>query len=378
MKKPPNILINTSNLHVGGGIQVASSFLHELSRSYKNYDHLSLLISTEVKENTNSINSDLSIFKSCKLIDVHGLNAFQKIFRSEINKYDVVLTLFGPLYRIRPPFINIVGFAQAWIIYPNNECYKALPAVRRTLIRFRFWIQAQYFKLADAIVVELDHVKDGLIRELKIPAERIFVIHNCLSSIYYDRSSWTAIDIPTSQCDIRIGFLGRNYFHKNTAIFPSVSKILKKKYGIDAVFYVTFTQDEWSETTDEFRSSCVNVGPLTVAQCPNFYKSVDAVIFPSLLECFSATPLEAMAMEKPLFVSDRPFNRDVCGPHANYFDPLDPESAALSIAEHWKAGKPNLAAILSAKNHAFNFSNPHERAEKYMSLLKLFSNSEIS
>ena len=61
---------------------------------------------------------------------------------------------------------------------------------------------------------------------------------------------------------------------------------------------------------------------------------MDAIIFPSLLECFSATPLEAMAMEKPFFASDREFIRDVCSDYALYFDPEDPISAANVINDY--------------------------------------------
>jgi len=154
--------------------------------------------------------------------------------------------------------------------------------------------------------------------------------------------------------------------HKN---FPVIADELKNQHNLKVCFFVTFTEQEWRSCTDEFRAVCINVGPLSVAQCPLFYKSLDAVVFPSLLECFSATPLEAMAMEKPLFASDRPFNRDICGPHAHYFDPLDPSSAAQAIANVFKGNGPDPIALKAAREHAINFSSPKERAEKYLALL---------
>jgi len=74
-------------------------------------------------------------------------------------------------------------------------------------------------------------------------------------------------------------------------------------------------------------------------------------------------------MEKPLFASDRPFNRDICGPHAHYFDPLDPSSAAQAIANVFKGNGPDPIALKAAREHAINFSSPKERAEKYLALL---------
>jgi glycosyltransferase involved in cell wall biosynthesis len=101
---------------------------------------------------------------------------------------------------------------------------------------------------------------------------------------------------------------------------------------------------------------------------------MDAVIFPSLLECFSATPLEAMVMGKPLFASDRPFNREVCHSHAHYFDPLSPASAATAIAKVFANGVADPRALQIARDHAIHFSNPKERAKEYLSLLMQSTN----
>src|SRR5690606_1179077 len=219
-----------------------------------------------------------------------------------------------------------------WIIYPNNECYARIPLRRRLAMRLKFRLQALFFKRADELIVESEHVREGLIRELGFPAERIHVVHNCLSSIYRDEAAWQPVTLPPADCDLRLGFVGRNYLHKNTEIFPAIVRSLAADHGLHARFYVTFSEAEWRACSPEFRRACINVGPLSVAQCPSFYRQMDAVVFPSLLECFSATPLEAMAMEKPLFASDRPFNRDICGTHAHYFDPMMPDTAADCIA----------------------------------------------
>lgn len=291
-----------------------------------------------------------------------------------INRYSTIFTLFGPLYFWHTPFRSIVGFAQAWIIYPDNECYAMLPWVQRIKTRLKFRIQAMFFKRADALVVELEHVKEGLIRELGYPADRIYVVHNCLSSIYHDEAQWQEVILPPSECDLRLGFVGRNYPHKNTAIFPEIAAALLKRHGIDAKFYVTFTDDEWQACAQAFRDVCVNVGPLAVAQCPTFYRSLDGVVFPSLLECFSATPLEAMAMERPLFASDKPFNKDICGVHAHYFDPSAPDIAADRIASVFGGEGPDSEALRQARDHAIGFASPRERAIKYLEILQAEAN----
>ena len=135
------------------------------------------------------------------------------------------------------------------------------------------------------------------------------------------------------------------------------------------LFYVTLTDQEWKSCSREFKEVCVNVGELKISQCPHFYQSMDAMIFPSLLECFSSMPLETMFMKKPLFASDRPFNREICGPHANYFDPLSPIDAADKIFNVFSNNYPKLEDLCKAQEHAINFSSPKKRAKKYLDLL---------
>lgn len=369
-------LINTSNLHVGGGIQVAASFVSETVKPGLPRPGLSIALSTEVYDSLWDITSFYDIFDDVFPCDVEGLDLKNHRARKLLDRHDRVFTVFGPLYRWRPPFTNIVGFAQPWIIYPRNEVYGMMPLLKRIRTRLKFWVQAQFFKRADMLVVELEHVRDGLVRELGIDPKRIHVVHNSLSALYADESQWKPVSVPDANGALRLGFLGRNYLHKNTAVFPEIAAQLRDSHGIEAKFYVTFTENEWQACSPAFRAACINVGPLAVAQCPTFYRSLDAVVFPSLLECFSAAPLEAMAMEKPLFASDRPFNRDICGEHAWYFDPLSPKDAADAIARMFKTGGPVPAALSAAREHAFSFSTPAARAEKYLALLE--QNDDVS
>src|SRR5690606_18191625 len=139
-------------------------------------------------------NLDMSLLRSAghlthEIVDVNGLDPWNRAARRKMDTFDSVFTIFGPLYRWSPPFRSIVGFAQPWIIYPQNECYDRLPLLQRLKTRLKFWAHAQFFKRADVLVVELDHVKEGLVRELGIAPERIHVVRNCLSALYLDETS---------------------------------------------------------------------------------------------------------------------------------------------------------------------------------------------
>jgi glycosyltransferase involved in cell wall biosynthesis len=155
---------------------------------------------------------------------------------------------------------------------------------------------------------------------------------------------------------------------------PDVTDILRQRYGFQVRFHVTFTAEEWSAKSSHFREVVANAGPLAVAQCPTFYRMMDGVIFPSLLECFSVTPLEALVMEKPLFASARSFVTELCGNYGHYFDPLDPGSIAAVIADYYRDGRDqpetDRLRLQAGRAHALAFSNPQARAQQYLAAIE--------
>ncbi len=361
------LTINCSNLHNGGGVQVAASFINEIPAKFR--PKLSIVVSSEVLKNLQISEQETNQFEEFNVVNTYGLFYNNELYKLLKNS-DRVLTVFGPFYQWKSNWHNIVGFAQPWIIYPNNECYYRLNFTKKIFTRLKFWIHSQYFKRANIIIVELEHVKNELIHRLRVDPNLIFIVKNCVSSIFLDKKAWESVNIKNESGYLKLGFLGRNYLHKNTGIFPSIISELREKYDIKSCFFVTFTDKEWDECSTQFKAVCRNVGTLRINQCPTFYQCMDGIVFPSLLECFSATPLEAMCMEKPLFASDRKFNRDICGQHAHYFDPMSPASAAQVIASFFNNSDSHRTEnFRAAREHAIYFSSPQNRSSNYLSLL---------
>ena len=366
----PNFTLYAANLHVGGGVQVATSVIDEISASTADAGKIALMVSSQVDRNLKEIGTPLEHFRSYRVVDHHGLFTLFKDLRGALVDSQAIFVVFGPFYTQRLSIPQIVGFAQPWIIYPNNEIYRAMSHLKKWKTRLKFAIQSRYFRQADLLVAELEHVRRGLDRVGIVDAKRVCVVNNCLSAIYHNPERWQAVPNFGVVHGFKLGFVGRNYSHKNTAIFPKVREALRNKYNLEVVIYVTFSDDEWLACTQEFQASVINVGPLTVAQCPSFYQQLDGVLFPSLLECFSATPLEAMAMKRPLFASDRAFNRDVCRDYAFYFDPCDPNSAAAAIASCILEPIATREKILDAYRHVIALPGPDIRAKRYLDCVR--------
>ena len=73
------------------------------------------------------------------------------------------------------------------------------------------------------------------------------------------------------------------------------------------------------------------VGAVTPGELDQLVRKCDALVLPSIHEGFGLPPLEALAAGRPVAVSALPPLEEVCGPMAEYFDPLDVPSIADAL-----------------------------------------------
>ena len=73
------------------------------------------------------------------------------------------------------------------------------------------------------------------------------------------------------------------------------------------------------------------IGKVDYSSIYSLYQSVDALIFPSLLETLGLPLMEFMQLEKPILASDLPFSREICKDNAKYFNPLEISSICECI-----------------------------------------------
>ncbi|MEY0436504.1 glycosyltransferase [Providencia huaxiensis] len=367
------LLINASNLHIGGGIQVASSFITELGELLNLIDErhdISVICSEKVYANL-PVNFDKTAFRKFNILNVHGIKQPPTEVKEQFKGFDVCFTIFGPLYFSPEVKYHICGFAQPWIAYPKNIAYKKLSLLEYLKFKLKFNLQLFLFKRYDHLIVEQIHIKSAL-SELGFKSDDISVVSNCVSSIYDDPNRWKALNFQTDIMpkNITLGFIGRAYSHKNVFILNQVNDILISKYQMKCNFLFTFTSAEMKLCGFEGHDNFYSVGEIEASQCPNFYNALDALIFPSLLECFSASPIEAMKMNTTVIASNYPFVKEVCGDSAFYFDPLSADSIASSIFEAFannelREDKKRLGLELVALS-----PTAKDRAASYLNIIK--------
>ncbi|MDA9852236.1 glycosyltransferase, partial [Flavobacteriaceae bacterium] len=152
------------------------------------------------------------------------------------------------------------------------------------------------------------------------------------------------------QKDFKIGVIGRNYPHKNLKILPRILDILNVKFESKVAFYVTLTNEEFTSMNSSFQKKIINYGSLKVSECPKFYDEMDLIFFPSLLEVFSATPLESLYMKKPLVCSDLSFNKGYLEDFVFYTKPDHIKDSAKVLIEVLKLLKSNDQCLINKLN----------------------------
>jgi glycosyltransferase involved in cell wall biosynthesis len=134
--------------------------------------------------------------------------------------------------------------------------------------------------------------------------------------------------------------LAAPYPHKNLRIIPQVALALKNMGHNNYPFVLTLPMNHtlWKSIENEAKQLEVtdlvmNVGKLSLADCLDYYRQSVMVFLPTLMEIFSATYVEAMAMKVPIVTSDLDFARDNCGDAAEFCAPDDVTSASEGIAK---------------------------------------------
>ena len=134
--------------------------------------------------------------------------------------------------------------------------------------------------------------------------------------------------------------LAHCYPHKNIAILADAVRVLPKYTRRAAKCVITVAPEQHPGARrllerlgqGELEGKIENIGPVASAKLAQVYARADALVFPTLLESFSRTYLEAWHFGLPILTSDRDFAHHLCGDAALYFDPLDAASVARAMA----------------------------------------------
>ena len=369
------MIINTSNLYVGGGVQVALSFINEL-KEMDTPHHYHVFLSQAINRQLDTksfpdhfyfylIEKSPAPMKTRKKIVGQLEELEQKI------KPDIVFSVFGPTYW-RPKAKHIMGFAVPWVLQQDSVAYHELPLLKR--IKMRMWVKyvAHHAKKdATHYIIETEDGKSRMSHVLDIAKENIAVVGNSYSAVfddvaYLDTKNSDYIELPKkAKKEFRLLLISHNHPHKNLKIINQVMPLLKDG---SIRFVLTVDDESYKSLFPDKPKNILNLGPVSQKTCPSLYAQCDAMFLPTLLEVFSASYPEAMKMERPILTSNYSFATDVCQDAALYFDPLDPKNIAEKIKKLVADKALQEKLLEKGKKRVKEFETARSRAEKYVTL----------
>lgn len=375
------IIINTSNLYVGGGMQVALSFIHELkqvSGKHEYFVFLSQAINEQIEQKAFPYNFHFFLIGKSPSSLKTRKKTVAKLYSLEAHIIpDIVFTIFGPSYW-KPKSNHIMGFAVPWVLQKKSVAYDKLSLFAR--IKMRLWVEyVSYYVKRDAsyYIIETNDGKEKMSKVIGIQKDKISVVGNSYSSNFDDpeylkKNNPDYIELSQKEDDeFRLLLISHNHPGKN---LEAINQVIPLLYGYNIKFILTVDDEGYKLLFTDNNKQILNLGPVKQKSCPSLYKQCDAMFLPTLLEVFSASYPEAMRMKLPILTSNYSFATDVCQNAALYFDPLDPKDIAEKIKILVRDKDLQNRLVKNGKKRVEEFETARSRAEKYVALCESIVN----
>lgn len=370
------ILINASNLRIGGGIQVADSICREIYRFRDN--NFIIVIPKE-------LNNLLPQLKAPNILSVKEYSIPNSIINiiSGRDKYldnlvknnnvNAVITIFGPS-KWKPKCFHLCGFAMSHIVLNKSPYWKKISKWQLLRTKFRNILTSRDFKRNSTQLWSESEYISQLLRQ-RYPSKTVHTISNNCHQVFNNPEEWnTEIQLP-SFGGLTLLTITSFYPHKNLRIsIDALRELAALAPELKVRFVFTVTKEEFGDIPEEYRDNFILLGKVNINQCPNLYRQADIMFQPSLLECFTATYAEAMKMNVPIITTDLGYAHSLCGDAAYYYSPVDPKDLAKGIIDlNSKSYREQLAnkGALQLKNF-YSFS---ERADKLIGIVNQYINN---
>lgn len=368
------ILINASNLKIGGGIQVADSICCSLNLFPRHF--FIVVLSSVLYDDIQDIHkyNNVVVFKydipnNCSIL-LRGRNSFlDSLVQKE--RVDVVLTIFGPS-RWEPICAHLCGFARAQLICKDSPYFTRMSIWERfqsfythAIVRYYFFRRTRFF------YSENESISKRI--EKSIKGVKCYTVTNYYNQIFDQPDKWRHVFLPKFD-GVTLLNIGANYPHKNLDISIEIARILLFEHpGFRFRFVFTLNAGEL-HVPSNLRDYFIFLGRVGIEQCPYLYKQADIMFQPTLLECFTATYPEAMRMRVPIVTTDLEFSKGLCADAALYYSPLDAHDAVDKILSI--TGNPSLAEDLKVKGieRLKSFDDYNQRSEKLFRLCEQLVN----
>ncbi len=325
------IVLLAHALRSGGGIIGGQNFVSALARTASQHQYIvtvpanhgyeSIVLPRNIKLHTCSkVASPLSRL----LLEIKDIPALVESFKA-----DAVLGLgnFG-LMNINCP--QAIWLRNGYLVYPPNYI-SSTTLKRRGRIIVEQFVLKRCLRTTQLLFCQTPVMKQKVVDYYGYDIEKTRLLPNAFSQMIRDDVFEGQTKRPSviSENDFNCLILSKFYPHKNPQIvldtFQRAKELLK---GFR--FITTFSQQDdpaakvFLKTVgndNELKKHIFNVGNIPHGQLGMYYRNIQLLLMPTLLESFSVTYLEAMNFGVPILTTDFDFARYICGDAAVYYNP---------------------------------------------------------
>lgn len=376
----PRILIDATQVVVGGGVQVSLALLEQASRdeTFEFHAAVSAAVHAQCPDATRRrfvSYRALAPRESARARILEIARSLPAI--AAATRPDLVFTVFGPAYW-RHDRIHVVGFALPKLIYPIHQYLPDAGPFTKATELWKRRLKARVLRNADAWVAETQTVRRRMETVLGLPADRIAIVRNGYSAAF--AQSLEQMPCRSDRGGGAVLVPSAYYPHKDLERIPEIAQALKEAGKEDFRFRLMLPPESEGWRRIEARSRALKVADqvATVGAVPHnrlaeHYSNADIVLLPTLLECSTAVYPEAFLAEVPLVTTDLDFAHELCGAGALYFKPRSAEDAARALLEVRNAPGVRQRLIAGGREAlARNYPSPEEKWRAQLECMQRF------
>lgn len=305
------IVVNATSLLSGGALTILEQFLCEIRNSKQVYY---VFISSFLKDSFESTASmkilDIDTVSKIKRIwwDCFGLN---KWLRDNNVKPSMVLSLQNTSVNIPRHIPQFIYLHQALSVHPQN--WSPFKSDERKLLFYKYiypiFIRA-FIRHNTTFVVQTNWMREAVQRKFKFNNIKVLPPQK------------PVVDVSKIKT-LPLLYKYNLFYPSNAEVFKNHTQLIYALAGIKkdyphlslGLYFTIRKQDNIKlynlVTKLKLQKQVVFLGAIAKNRVFSYYKSVNSVVFPSLIESYGLPLLEAQQFIKPVVVIDEPYAREV-------------------------------------------------------------------
>lgn len=327
----------------GGGFQIACNFINSAKNDHNGDVEWYYFVSKDIDDAIGGKFEEIKdkryfVFPTQPDKSSHGKVQKKLNLLIEEIKPSVMYSILAPSY-MRFKCVEVMRCTNPWVNIKHLPKYVLEEVTWKTRLHLAImsFVSRCQMRKVHYFVTQSQAAANGINQITHTGLDNIEVVPNVLPAAY---NGYEVIKVREDT--FNIVYVTAPHPHKNVDIIPKVAYLLKTKYDLEKIKFIITIPEKNKEFLDSFNSSLheynvanmvENVGYQTQNQLKELYSRCDLFFFPSLLETFSVSLVEALYFKMPIVATNIDFNREVTEDAALYFEPKNAEKAAEQIAK---------------------------------------------